>query len=449
MRSLRVFAVVFSVALVLRLLLIFYLKPYAVPGPLAESGAITTWSQLDWRSVQMAEMEAAGIRCAVEGDIGNIFSDKSGPSAHVSPLYAWFLACLYKLTGMNLVGFRVAQSITAATSTALFAALLPAVANRARLTRGTGIVAAGLATFSPFAIWLEIRGDWEVTIVPLALAALLLALIELHDSAWADTRPALVAGLVLGVGSLLSPVVFLAGLLSIVAEAGFLRANPVRWATNAALILVVCGLTLSPWIYRNYKTFSALVPLRGNFGLELAVGNNPSADGLSPEVGKPARHPFSDPSELEKLEAMGEVAYNRMRFEEACRWISSNPWRFSWLCLRRAELFWFLDDPKLWGRGGRLMSVPTKVKTMGAITLLVFGGLAWLLVARHPYRYLLLCLFAAASLPYVLCHVGLRYRYPTLGLTFLLCAECLARFFRSVNRLTRGRPREPMPNLNS
>ena len=73
----------------------------------------------------MAEMEAAAIRGLVEGDIGNIFSDKSGPSAHVSPLYAWFLACLYKLTGMNLVGFRVAQSITAATSTAIFAALLP------------------------------------------------------------------------------------------------------------------------------------------------------------------------------------------------------------------------------------------------------------------------------------------------------------------------------------
>ena len=66
---------------------------------------------------------------------------------------------------------------------------------------------------------------------PPSLAALLLAFIKLHDSAWADPRHALVAGLVLGIGSLLSPVVLLAGLLSMLAEAGFLRANPMRWTT--------------------------------------------------------------------------------------------------------------------------------------------------------------------------------------------------------------------------
>ena len=85
MRNLGVFAVIFSVALGMRLLLIFSLKPYEVTGPLAESGAIRSWSELDSSSVRIAEMEGAGIRYAVEGDLQHSFRIKSGPSAHIAP----------------------------------------------------------------------------------------------------------------------------------------------------------------------------------------------------------------------------------------------------------------------------------------------------------------------------------------------------------------------------
>ena len=51
-----------------------------------------------------------------------------------------------------------------------------------------------------------------------------------------------------------------------------------------------------------------------------------------------------------------------------------------------------------------------KFAALATITVLAFGGLALLLVVRHPYRYLFACIFLAPSLPYMATHFSLRYR---------------------------------------
>jgi hypothetical protein len=442
MRLFWISIVVLVLTFATRFILIVRSELYSVPRKPPEPRVITRWSQVDDMGLQMGEMEKSAIKLATEGRIANIQSDDSGPSAHVAPLYAWFLAILYQVVGPDLARFRFAYGIAAAAATALAVALLPALGRRARLSGGAGILAAILAMCSPLTLGLEIVGEWEHCAIPLALIAVFWAFLALHDRAWADTRLGVVAGLALGVGSLLSPLVLLTGLVAMAVEVMYHGVRSPRLAVNAAVVLALCGLILSPWIHRNYRAFSSFVPVRSNFGLELAVGNNPSADGLTPPGRASERHPGVNPSECDQLKAMGEVAYYRMRLDEARGWIASNPQRFLKLCLRRARLYWFADDPRLWS-GGAHVPWSMKFAGMATITLLAFGGLAWLLAVRHPYRYLFACAFLGPSIPFIVTHVSLRYRYPIMGLTYLLGSECLVRLVTSLrNRLRwRGRRR--------
>jgi hypothetical protein len=84
--------------------------------------------------------------------------------------------------------------------------------------------------------------------------------------------------------------------------------------------------------------------------------------------------------------------------------------------------------------GHRFHSGQGKAAALGAITLLALGGMAGLFAVGHPHRYLFASLFLGASIPHIVTHVSLRYRYPTLGLTFLLGSDCLLRLWSAASR---------------
>jgi hypothetical protein len=375
----------------------------------------------------MYEMERAAVNLAKEGRIANVFAADSGVSAHVAPLYPGFLSVLDRLGGLDVARFRWAEGISAIISTALCAALMPTLAARARLSKGVGKGAALLMLLSPLGFAFEIRGNCEATFVPLALAAALWSLMALQDRSWGDLRLAAAAGVVVGVGALLSPVVLLGVLLALLGEAIACRcrARAVQLALGGSILLGATALTIAPWIYRNYVCFSAFVPIRSNFGLEFAIGNNPeNRDGTTYS----ARdfHPNANPVEREKLKALGgEVAYNRMKLHETWAWIQAHPGMFADLTARRLVLFWFPFGDAAWGPR-TFIPVPMKSAATGIVTVLAFGGLARLFAGRHPYRFLIAGIFIGPSLPYLVTHVFFRYRYPLLWLTFLLGCECIA-----------------------
>ena len=64
------------------------------------------------------EMERAAASVAVQGEIANVYSDTSGPSANVSPLYPYFLGGLYRLAGLPGDGGWIAQVLAASIATA-------------------------------------------------------------------------------------------------------------------------------------------------------------------------------------------------------------------------------------------------------------------------------------------------------------------------------------------
>jgi hypothetical protein len=181
-----------------------------------------------------------------------------------------------------------------------------------------------------------------------------------------------------------------------------------------------------------------IVPIRSNFGLEFAIGNNPeNRDGTT--YGAPQIHPSLNHLEREKLKALGEVAYNRLKLHETTAWIEAHPGRFAELTARRLVLFWFPLGDAVWGPR---TYVPVQVKSaaLGVLTLLAFGGLACLFARNHPYRYLIAGILFGPSLPYLISHVFIRYRYPLLWLTFLLGCECIAQGLKAGRRV-RANPR--------
>jgi hypothetical protein len=183
---------------------------------------------------------------------------------------------------------------------------------------------------------------------------------------------------------------------------------------------------------RNFRVMGGFVPFRSNFGLELAVGNNPSSDGrthasddLSTFV-----HPFANVDERLHLAAVGELAYMREKRDAAVNWIRSHPREFLELSLRRFRLFWF-PTVDLWsttsaGRG-------FKAAVFSVIGVLALAELVWLLVNRHRHAALLFCAALGPSIPYIVTHVDPRYRYPVFGLTTLLAA-CFVTRIASVTR---------------
>ncbi len=374
---------------------------------------------------RMYEMEASADRLAKEGRIGDIFAEGSGPSAHVAPLYAGYLAILDRLAGFDVGWFRFFHGVGSILATGLFAALLPGLASRAKLSPAVGLGAGCLVAFSPYGLWLEIRGDWETAFLPLGLLVIFRALMALQDRGWAEDRLAAGTGVLFGLGALLSPVVLLAGLAGLFAQAVDGRARSPRLFRAGAIVLLVCAMTVAPWVYRNYLCFSAFVPIRDNLGIELAVGNNPHSDGTTFGGGM-AVHPFGNESELARLRELGEIRYNRAKLHEATDWIAANPSRFARLTAGRALHFWFPHDR---GMLGNLPHLPIRAQAiaLGVASALALGGLAWLIVSGHPYRALFAAMLLSPSLPYLVTHVSYRYRYPINGFVFLLGCEFLAR----------------------
>jgi hypothetical protein len=107
----------------------------------------------------------------------------------------------------------------------------------------------------------------------------------------------------------------------------------VRDATLAALLFLAC---IAPWTLRNWQAFHAFIPLRGNLGAELYMGNGPGSNGLLMEFD----HPFQSPEQLRLYASLGEVRYVAQRGALAKAFIAAHPAHFCADVARRIYFFW-------------------------------------------------------------------------------------------------------------
>jgi hypothetical protein len=186
------------------------------------------------------------------------------------------------------------------------------------------------------------------------------------------------------------------------------RARALRDASLAALIFLAC---LAPWTWRNCQVFHAFIPMRGNLGAELYMGNGPGSTGLLMEYD----HPFQSPEQLRHYANMGEVRYVAMRGDAARAFIAAHPAHFAADVARRVYLFWFgvpqPSGPPWYVEAGRTLN-------FGFTSLAGLMGLALALRRRVSAAGLFAWAFVLLPLPYYLITVHARFRHP---LEPLLC----------------------------
>ena len=371
-----------------------------------------------------AELELSAVSLAKEGTISNIYSADSGKSAHVSPLYPFFLSGLYRIFGSDTVAGRIFQELCAILATTVGFVLLPWVARRGKLSELAGWAAAFVLAILPVNLWIETSGSWEQPYSAIIVMVLIVVFCRLHDEQWSSWTTVIKGGVILGIISLLSPNVLPAGLLMILFELITQRGKKRHVVFSSLTMLAIAALIMAPWILRNFITFGEFIPFRSNLGLELAIGNNSAANGKTfttsfddPQSPSSRIHPFVCKEEAQRLNKMGELAYMREKQSKALRWMKENPIKTFELTLRRVCLYW-VPPAELWPASSRATRFKAAIFSFFGFCTMI--SLAWLIVIRNDRRWLLASAVFGPSLIYMITHVDPRYRYPVFGLTTLL-----------------------------
>ena len=344
-----------------------------------------------------------------------------------APFYPYFLAVLFSFFGENYYLPRLLQAL-AGTVTCLLVFKL----GREVFSPTVGWIAAlGAALYGPF---LYFEGELLPTTWAVLFDAVLL-LVLLWGQRQGGTLPALIAGLVLGLGTLAVPNVLL---FAPVAAWWMYRWWPAaatrRRALHVAIFAVGLLMLVGPVTLRNRIVGGEWVLISFNAGVNFYLGNNPDYDrtvAARPGAG------WSEVVDLPQREASitQPGAGSNYLLGKAWEYIRTEPGDYLALLLHKSYLFWHgaeiprNTDPYfaaeyspllrllLWKYG---LAFP-----FGLVSALALLGVAYVLLKperRTPATYLVLLFAGVYMLSVVLFFVTGRYRLPAVPCLLLLAA---------------------------
>jgi hypothetical protein len=203
-----------------------------------------------------------------------------------------------------------------------------------------------------------------------------------------------------------------------------------RWRSSALVLLgtfVVC----LPWGIRNYHAFDSVIFVRGNFGLELRMGNHEGATANidDPHFNHWPPHPRSHREEAIKLRQMGEASYMQESRREALDWIRGHPREFLRLTAARFRHFWIgpLDDPFM------------SLAFLSLAALALVGGVLAFRTLSPPRVAVLLIPLVTFPPVYYLVPWQHRYRFPIEWILFLLAGFAVCSIVRAAESGTGGK----------
>ncbi|MGO9862274.1 MAG: ArnT family glycosyltransferase [Terriglobales bacterium] len=273
-------------------------------------------------------------RSLVEGKgLSSPMFAETGPTAWQTPIYPCLLALVFRVFGV----FSKGSAICILSLNSLFSALtcLPVFFMARRSFGEKTAWRAGWAwALFPYAIFFSASHIWPTTLTTLLLPLAFLAGLQLEDSTQLGTW--IKFGLLGGVAAMNDPVV-----LTVLPALGLWmcyrtwqrRDHWLRPALGAALAFMVVVL---PWFIRNYRAFHKIVPFRGNFGVELYIGNNGDTSHFTARY----LHPEHNDAEWQEYVRLGEARYMEHKQQQAVAFISSHKGLFLRTSLRRVIYLW-------------------------------------------------------------------------------------------------------------
>jgi len=391
--------------------------------------------QFGWEAGRIARALITGY--GYSDPFANAFIAHTGPTAWLPPLYPLLLAAIFRIFGVFTAAsawvlFTIQSAFSAATALATWE-----IAART-FSRRVALWSAWLWALYPAAMQYAVRWPWEMTITTaLFTFALVLALrMRGIDTSNASLQPTtsnqqpttswLLFGLLWALIALSNstlliflPVCALWILLPTLRNPGApsMRlhrmggiAHILLGPTLAALLFLAC---IAPWTLRNWQTFHAFIPLRGNLGAEMYMGNGPGSNGLLMEY----YHPFQAPEQLRLYASLGEVRYVAQRGALARAFIAAHPAHFAADTARRIYFFWISvphpADEAWYNELGRTLN-------FAFLSIAGLLGLALALRRRIPAAGLFAFAFLLLPSPYYLITVHARFRHPLEPLICIL-----------------------------
>jgi 4-amino-4-deoxy-L-arabinose transferase-like glycosyltransferase len=345
------------------------------------------------------EMGRVGRALAAGEGFSSPFNQRTGPTAWEPPLYPFLIASVFRFFGI----YSHASAFVLLVTNSIFSALtcIPVFLIAKRIF-GERVAVWSVWTWAllPYVTYWCTRWVWETSLSTLLLTVLvwLTLVMEERDG----LKPWLEFGVLWGISALTNTSVL-----------AFLPVSGVwiwyhRWKVGkkslvgVVLASVIFFALISPWLYRNYKTFGQVIFIRSNFGAELRLGNGPGANGTWMEY----LHPTQNVHEMRRYMGMGEIAYVAERKKEATEFIREDWLRFLGLDGKRFIYFW-AGLP-------RLSEIPglAQVKNFLTSSVLCFWGLGRALRKRKQGAWLLFLLILFYPAVYYITFPHPRYRHP-------------------------------------
>ena len=371
--------------------------------------------QFGWEAGRIARALVTGY--GYSDPFSNVWIAHTGPTAWLPPLYPLLLAGIFRLFGVfTPLSAWVLLTIQSAFS-ALTALAIWEIAIRC-FSRRVALWAAWLWALYPAAMQYAVRWPWEMTITTalftysLALAIRMRGIGEAQNGSHSasPTRRWLLFGFVWGLIALSNPslLIFLPVCGVWILVATYRASHAIRNAVLGALVFAAC---IAPWTARNYAVFHRFIPLRGNLGAELYMGNGPGSTGFLMEY----FHPFQDPIELRRYAELGEVQYVAERGAAAKAFMSADPGHFLADIARRVWFFWAsVPSDQAWYKEA------ARTVNFGFLSLAGLMGLGLALRNRVPAAGLFAWAFVLLPIPYYLVTVHARFRHPLEPLIAIL-----------------------------
>lgn len=340
------------------------------------------------------------------------FQQLTGPTALVPPLYPYLLAGVFKLFGLYTAEAAfVTLSLNALFSSLSCVPIYYLVRNSLDL-RAARIVSLGWAIY-PFAIYFSAGRVWDYALTSLLFCCCLLVAQKLHLRGWLAW---IGFGVLYGVAVLSNPsIVTMLPFLLLIAMYKVWRVDG-RWFAKGLVASLAFAAVCAPWAIRSERVMHAQFFLRDGYWLEFYAGNNGDTFNSNTEWA----HPASNPAEMKKYAAEGEIAYMAEKHALAAKWVASHKLFFAGLCVRRAVRFWmgfwsfsaayFAKEP---------FDLPNTPFCIFLTFFMVRGLRRWW---REDWGAVLPYLLAVIifPLPYYLSHSSADYRQPIEPIILLL-----------------------------
>ena len=340
----------------------------------------------------------------------------TGPTAWLPPAYTLIIAAAFKLFGVYT---PLSAWVLLASNSVFSAATVPAIYEIAArcFNRRVALWAAWIWALYPAAMQYAVRWVWEMSLTTLLFTWVLVIALrvrgigdEVVTGDAQTTRRWLLFGLLWGLIALSNPSLLLflplCGLWMLSGAPNKLAAFPK--AVLAGVIFLSC---LTPWAWRNWTVFHAFIPIRGNFGAELYLGNAPES------IAMPWGTSVTSENDLAQYANLGEVEYVKQRGAMAKAYIAAHPKRFAVLSIKRFYFFW-AGVPHPLDRAPWIEYFRELNYCLFSVTGLLGLGLA--LKRRAPAAGLFAWAFLLLPLTYYFITVQARFRHPLEPLIAIL-----------------------------